>query len=286
MDVLMNYFEKDNFGWLSLVDAAVILVFLIAIMAFFFRKKNYRVGFFFVLFSLLFIGLDVVIAVFKLRSIFFAREIMRFLAIIFIAASAVVYQSDLKLLFAKFGGQAEENVYAKLHNSRDEDDLRYASGEIVKACQNLSKNNVGALIVVCPTIISSNMLDTGVRLNGVLSAPLLESIFNTHSPLHDGAVIIKNNVVLAAGCFLPLSQNPSISKDLGTRHRAAIGITEETDVLTIVVSEETGIISLVQNGDIKRYITGEKLMDALDAAFGITDLSRRNSRQFGRNTRR
>lgn len=286
MDVLMNYFEKDNFGWLSLVDAAVILVFLIAIMAFFFRKKNYRVGFFFVFFSLLFIGLDVVIAVFKLRSIFFAREIMRFLAIIFIAASAVVYQSDLKLLFAKFGGQAEENVYAKLHNSRDEDDLRYASGEIVKACQNLSKNNVGALIVVCPTIISSNMLDTGVRLNGVLSAPLLESIFNTHSPLHDGAVIIKNNVVLAAGCFLPLSQNPSISKDLGTRHRAAIGITEETDVLTIVVSEETGIISLVQNGDIKRYITGEKLMDALDAAFGITDLSRRNSRQFGRNTRR
>jgi len=286
MDVLMNYFEKDNFGWLSLVDAALVLVFLIAIMAFFFRKKNYRVGFFFVLFTLLFIGLDVVIAVFKLRSIFFAREIMRFFAIIFIAASAVVYQSDLKLLFAKFGGQAEENVYAKLHNGRDEDDLRYASGEIVKACQNLSKNNVGALIVVCPTIISSNMLDTGVRLNGVLSAPLLESIFNTHSPLHDGAVIIKNNVVLAAGCFLPLSQNPSISKDLGTRHRAAIGITEETDVLTIVVSEETGIISLVQNGDIKRYITGEKLMDALDAAFGITDLSRRNSRQFGRNTRR
>ena len=286
MDVLMNYFEKDNFGWLSLVDAALVLVFLIAIMAFFFRKKNYRVGFFFVIFTLLFIGLDVVIAVFKLRSIFFAREIMRFFAIIFIAASAVVYQSDLKLLFAKFGGQAEENVYAKLHNGRDEDDLRYASGEIVKACQNLSKNNVGALIVVCPTIISSNMLDTGVRLNGVLSAPLLESIFNTHSPLHDGAVIIKNNVVLAAGCFLPLSQNPSISKDLGTRHRAAIGITEETDVLTIVVSEETGIISLVQNGDIKRYITGEKLMDALDAAFGITDLSRRNSRQFGRNTRR
>ena len=110
MDVLMNYFEKDNFGWLSLVDAAVILVFLISIMAFFFRKKNYRVGFFFVLFSLLFIGLDVVIALFKLRSIFFAREIMRFLAIIFIAASAVVYQSDLKLLFAKFGGQAEESV--------------------------------------------------------------------------------------------------------------------------------------------------------------------------------
>ncbi|HCU56347.1 MAG TPA: TIGR00159 family protein [Clostridiales bacterium] len=284
MDILMDYFK--NLGWLSIVDAVVLVIFLTAIMVFFFRKKNYRTGLFFVLYTVLFVGLDVCIAFFSIKSIFFAREIMRFLGIIFIVASAVVYQSDLKLLFAKFGGRAEENVYAKLHNSRNEDDLRYASGEIVKACQNLSKNNIGALIVVCPTIISSNMLDTGIRLNGVLSAPLLESIFNPHAPLHDGAVIIKNNMVLAAGCFLPLSQNPAISKDLGTRHRAAIGITEETDVLTIVVSEETGIISLVQNGDIKRYITGEKLMDALDTAFGITDLSRRNSRQFGRNSRR
>jgi len=280
MDVLTNYFR--NIGWLSLVDAAVLLAFLIGVMVFFFRKKNYRVGIFFVLYTLIFVGVDVAVSFFEIKSIYFTREILRFLAIVFIVASAVVYQSDLKLLFAKFGGQAEENVYAKLHNTRNEDDLRYASGEIVKACQNLSKNNIGALIVVCPTIISSNMLDTGIRLNSVLSAPLLESIFNPHAPLHDGAVIIKNNMVLAAGCFLPLSQNPAISKDLGTRHRAAIGITEESDVLTIVVSEETGIISLVQNGDIKRYITGEKLMDALDTAFGITDLSRRSSRQFGR----
>ena len=284
MDNLTNYFQ--NIGWLSIVDAAVLIAFLVVVMVFFFRKKNYRVGIFFVLFTLLMVGVDVAISFFDIKSIYFTREILRMLAIIFIVASAVVYQSDLKLLFAKFGGQAEENVYAKLHNSRNEDDLRYASGEIVKACQNLAKNNIGALIVVCPTIISSNMLDTGIRLNSVLSAPLLESIFNPHAPLHDGAVIIKNNMVLAAGCFLPLSQNPSISKDLGTRHRAAIGITEESDVLTIVVSEETGIISLVQNGDIKRYITGEKLMDALDTAFGITDLSRRSSRQFGRNARK
>ncbi|MBQ7713110.1 MAG: DNA integrity scanning protein DisA nucleotide-binding domain protein [Clostridia bacterium] len=284
MDNLTNYFQ--NIGWLSIVDAAVLIAFLVVVMVFFFRKKNYRVGIFFVLFTLFMVGVDVAISFFDVKSIYFTREILRMLAIIFIVASAVVYQSDLKLLFAKFGGQAEENVYAKLHNSRNEDDLRYASGEIVKACQNLAKNNIGALIVVCPTIISSNMLDTGIRLNSVLSAPLLESIFNPHAPLHDGAVIIKNNMVLAAGCFLPLSQNPSISKDLGTRHRAAIGITEESDVLTIVVSEETGIISLVQNGDIKRYITGEKLMDALDTAFGITDLSRRSSRQFGRNVRK
>ena len=280
MDGLTNYFK--DLGWVSIVDAVVVILFLTVVTAFFFRKKNYRVGVFFVLYALLFIGMDVCVALFELKALYFTREIMRFFAIIFIVTAAVVYQSDLKLLFAKFGGQNEENVYAKIHDSRNEDDLRYASGEIVKACQSLAKNNVGALIVVCPTIISSNMLDTGIRLNAVLSAPLLESIFNTHAPLHDGAVIIKNNVVLAAGCFLPLSQNPTISKDLGTRHRAAIGITEESDVLTIVVSEETGIISLVRNGEIKRYITGEKLMDALDEAFGITDISRRKSRTFGR----
>ncbi len=284
MELLTNYFK--NIGWVSIVDAVILLIFIIAIAAFFFRKKNYKMGLFFILYTLLFVGMDVCTALFELKTLYFTREIMRFLAVIFIVASAVVYQSDLKLLFAKISGQNEENVYAKLHNSRDEDDLRYASGEIVKACQNLAKNNIGALIVVCPTIISSNMLDTGIRLNSVLSAPLLESIFNPHAPLHDGAVIIKNNVVLAAGCFLPLSQNPAISKDLGTRHRAAIGITEESDVLTIVVSEETGIISLVRNGEIKRYITGEKLMDALDDAFGITDISRRNTRSYGRGGRK
>ena len=284
MEGLKDYFK--NLSWVSLADAAVLVIFLISVTVFFFRKKNYRVGLFFVLYSLIFVGTDVCVALFNLKALYFTREIFRFLAIIFIAASAVVYQSDLKLLFAKFGGPAEENVYAKLHNTRNEDDLRYASGEIVKACQNLSKNNIGALIVVCPTIISSNMLDTGIRLNAVLSAPLIESIFNPHAPLHDGAAIIKNNMVLAAGCFLPLSQNPAISKDLGTRHRAAVGITEESDVLTIVVSEETGIISLVQNGDIKRYMTGEKLMDALDEAFGITDISRRKTRNFGVGGRR
>lgn len=284
MELLTNYFK--NIGWVSIVDAVILLIFIIAIAAFFSRKKNYKMGLFFILYTLLFVGMDVCTALFELKTLYFTREIMRFLAVIFIVASAVVYQSDLKLLFAKISGQNEENVYAKLHNSRDEDDLRYASGEIVKACQNLAKNNIGALIVVCPTIISSNMLDTGIRLNSVLSAPLLESIFNPHAPLHDGAVIIKNNVVLAAGCFLPLSQNPAISKDLGTRHRAAIGITEESDVLTIVVSEETGIISLVRNGEIKRYITGEKLMDALDDAFGITDISRRNTRNYGRGGRK
>ena len=98
---------------------------------------------------------------------------------------------------------------------------------------------------------------------------MLESIFNTKSPLHDGAVIVKGNKILAAGCFLPLTQK-NISRDMGTRHRAAIGISEESDVLSIVISEETGIISTVRDGEIKRYMTMDKLKDEIEEAFGIS----------------
>lgn len=276
----------DNLSWIDLIDLVALGVFTLAYMAFFARKKNLKVGLLVFTYMLFAIGVDLIIAFTGYKYFYFVKELTNWITIILIVSICVVYQSDLKMLFAKFGNTMEENVYAKLHSSSSEDDLRYATGEIVKACQNMAKNDIGALIVVCPTIISTNVLDTGIRLNCILSAPILESVFNTHAPLHDGAVIVKNNMILAAGCFLPLSQNPSISKDLGTRHRAAIGITEESDVLTIVVSEETGIISIVQNGDIKRYMTSEKLMDALDEAFGINDISRRRSRNFGRGGKR
>ena len=104
-----------------------------------------------------------------------------------------------------------------------------------------------------------------------ISCGLLESIFNTRAPLHDGAVVVKGNKILAAGCFLPLSQEVNIAKELGTRHRAAIGITEENnDIFAIVVSEETGVISTVMSGKIKRYMTPDSLSEQIEQAFGIS----------------
>ena len=121
----------------------------------------------------------------------------------------------------------------------------------------------------------SHILDSGTELDALVSSRLLESLFNTKAPLHDGAVVVKGNRTLSAGCFLALTQDTTVSKELGTRHRAAIGITEESDVLAIVVSEETGVISIASHGKIKRYMTPDKLYEQIEIAYGINYKSKK-----------
>lgn len=135
--------------------------------------------------------------------------------------------------------------------------------DIIKALQDMSKNNIGALIILANTKLPSNIMDSGVKLNADISSSLIESVFYPKTPLHDGAMIIQGTQVLAAGCFLPLSQEVDLPKDLGTRHRAGIGITEMIDVTAITVSEETGIISYAQSGKITRYADSEMLKKLL-----------------------
>ena len=154
-----------------------------------------------------------------------------------------------------------------------DEQLLVSATEIVKACQNMAKNDVGALIIIAPTEIPAHILDTGTALDATISCGLLESIFNTKAPLHDGAVVVLGDRIISAGCFLPLSQEVTLAKDLGTRHRAAIGITEESDVFAIVVSEESGIISVVQGGTIKRYMTPEKLLEEIKVIYRISSQS-------------
>ena len=134
---------------------------------------------------------------------------------------------------------------------------------IIKALQNMSKNNVGALVVLSRGNLPKQVLQSGVALDAEISTQLLEGVFFPKSPLHDGAVIIRGHKVQAAGCFLPLTQKTSYPKDFGTRHRAAIGITEVANVISIVVSEETGIISVVKAGVVQRYADYDALMTAL-----------------------
>ena len=133
----------------------------------------------------------------------------------------------------------------------------YISG-IVKAVQNLSKNNIGALIVLSNGNLPKAIVDSGVTLNSKISSQLIEGIFIPKAPLHDGAMIILGDKIQAAGCFLPLTQK-EFPKDYGTRHRAGIGVTEIADVSTIIVSEETGIVSVVKRGEITRYVDSENL---------------------------
>ncbi len=130
---------------------------------------------------------------------------------------------------------------------------------VVSACQYFSKRKIGALIVFEKDMGLKNYIESGIILDAVVSEELIISIFLPYSPMHDGAVIIRNGRIAAAACLLPLSSDPMISKALGTRHRAAIGITEETDAVAVVVSEETGIVSLAVEGKIKRELDAESL---------------------------
>ena len=134
---------------------------------------------------------------------------------------------------------------------------------IVKALQNMSKNNVGALIILSRGSLPKQVLQSGVMVDAEISTQMIEGVFFPKAPLHDGAMVIHGHKIQAAGCFLPLTQKTSYPKEYGTRHRAAIGITETANVISLVVSEETGIISIVKQGNVTRYADYDMLVDAL-----------------------
>ena len=246
-----------------IIDMVVLITVFAIMLSFFIYKRNMKVFFLLILGAVLDILVNVLSELLG-GKLAIAKYVMHFVVIFDIVAACVVYQNDLKNLFQK----VSTSKGFETHNSDDE--LRDATAEILTACQDMAKNDVGAIIIIDTAgDIHDNILDTGTRLNATLSAPLFESIFNTKAPLHDGAVIVRGNKIIAAGCFLTLTQR-NVNKEMGTRHRAAIGITEDTDVLSIVVSEETGIISVVKRGEIKRYMTMDKLKDEIEEAYGIS----------------
>lgn len=136
-------------------------------------------------------------------------------------------------------------------------------GDIIRALQNMSKNNVGALIILSKGNLPKQVLQSGVRMDADISTQLIEGVFFPKAPLHDGAMILKGHKIQAAGCFLPLTQKTNYPKDFGTRHRAGIGITEVVNVVSLVVSEETGIISIIRQGNVQRYADYDMLLSAL-----------------------
>ena len=151
------------------------------------------------------------------------------------------------------------------------DELQSSVEEIIRACQKMSKTDTGALLLIADTI-SDSILDSGTAINAKISSDLLRTMFFPKTPLHDGAVVIMHNQVVAAGCYLPLTQEDIYPREFGTRHRAAIGVSEAYPSLTaIVVSEETGIISAMHDGKVKRYLDAEQLREILYCAMGLSD---------------
>ena len=160
-----------------------------------------------------------------------------------------------------------EKRQVELTSSRTEmasaQDVERTIADVIKAVQNMSKNNVGALLVLSKGTLPKQVMQSGVMLDAEISPQLIEGIFFPKSPLHDGALILRGHKILAAGCFLPLTQKLNYPKDFGTRHRAAIGITEVANVVSIVVSEETGIVSVVKQGNVQRYADYDVLKNVL-----------------------
>ncbi|MBS1817224.1 MAG: TIGR00159 family protein [Acidobacteria bacterium] len=172
-------------------------------------------------------------------------------------AIIVLFQSDIRRALAHFGRAPFFRYLAKAESAEE------SIEEIVVAASMLSAQRVGAIIALERQIGLRNYIEGGIPLDAVLTYDLLVSIFQLKSPLHDGAVIVREDRVAAAACFLPLTVNPRLSKELGSRHRAAIGLTEENDSIAIVVSEETGKISVVVDGQIERGLTADALRDRL-----------------------
>jgi uncharacterized protein (TIGR00159 family) len=168
----------------------------------------------------------------------------------------IVFQNDIRRALTQVGT-------GPLYSPRDRIAQNQAVEELVKGVTFLASRRVGALIVLQNEVGLNEYIDVGTRLDAQVSKELVTSIFLPDSPIHDGALIIQHGRITAAGCFLPLTTNPNVSKTLGTRHRAAIGLTEETDALAIVVSEEDGMTSLVREGKITRDVDAGTLRTTL-----------------------
>lgn len=202
-------------------------------------------------------GLGVIIIVFFLVRKFELESINWLLSKVFafsVIAFIIIFQNDLRKALAQIG---QNRLFGKTLGSK-----KWVE-EIVKAMILLAKKRIGALVIIERKTGLKNYIETGVELEAIISRELLVTIFMTTTPLHDGAVVVRDEKMAAALCILPLSQSPYLDKTVGTRHRAAMGISEETDAVSIVVSEETGSVSVVVNGQMQRDLDEKSLREQL-----------------------
>ncbi|MCK4547848.1 MAG: diadenylate cyclase CdaA [Candidatus Eisenbacteria sp.] len=179
---------------------------------------------------------------------------------VWVVAFVILFQPELRRALAQLGQNRFMRFFIRFTEPG-------AIGEVVKATSDMSGTQTGALIVMARNASLRNYVETGTRIEGKITAELLGTIFTPRSPLHDGAVIVHGDQIVAAGCILPLSQNPHLAQTLGTRHRAALGLTEEADAVVIVVSEETGVMSLASKGRLRRNIDANTLRKELAQIF-------------------
>ncbi|MGB9840226.1 diadenylate cyclase CdaA [Thermovenabulum sp.] len=181
-------------------------------------------------------------------------------------ALLVVFQPELRRALEQLG---RSRFFSGTMFGWGEKEILRLIDSVAEACEELSKNKIGALMVLEGQTGLNEYIETGVIIGGQVSPELLINIFIPNTPLHDGAVIIRNDKIMAASCYLPLTENPNLSKELGTRHRAGLGITEQSDAVAVIVSEETGVISVAREGKLSRYLDIKTLKSMLKEIYQV-----------------
>ncbi|WP_139990773.1 diadenylate cyclase CdaA [Paenibacillus paridis] len=207
-------------------------------------------------------GIFILVAVWALSTwfnLYTLKWLMNQMFTFGIVSVLIIFQPELRRVLEQLG---RGKLFARSY-SLDRDVVNEQIDGVIKAVRFMAERKIGALIVFERTTGLSELIESGIRMESRITSELLINIFTPNTPLHDGAVIIRSNQIMAAGCYLPLSENPFISKELGTRHRAAIGVSEVTDAISVTVSEETGQVSLSLGGMIVRDINEESLISKL-----------------------
>jgi TIGR00159 family protein len=264
MDFLGGVLRRPPVGWADLLDIAIVSFLIYEFLKLIRGTRAVQMG----VGSLLIAGLFYVSRLAPLQTVnWLIRNMLVYVAF----AAIVIFQSDIRRALAHFG-QAPFFRYFNRQKAADE-----TIEEIVVAATMLASHKVGAIVAVERDIGLRNYIESGIPLDATLTYDLLVTIFHPGSALHDGAAILQDNRVAAAACFLPLTVNPRVSRELGTRHRAAIGLTEEGDAVAVVVSEETGQISLALDGKIERGLTPDQLRERLRPLVVLRPKSGRSS---------
>ena len=211
----------------------------------------------------MFIGLLVILLISVVGDLFNMSAlswIMSNLKTVWVIAFVIIFQPELRRLLIYLGQSRLIRTFVKVGEPQFIED-------VIDATLEMSNKNFGAIIVMLRDMGVKSVLETGIKLQAQVSKPLITAVFNPRSPLHDGALVIRGELALAAKCLLPLSQTPDLDPALGTRHRAALGISEQTDAIVVVVSEETGMISVVEEGKMVRGLTEDILRKRITEAF-------------------
>ena len=180
-----------------------------------------------------------------------------------VLALIILFQEEIRRFFLTIGSQRKlgfiTRLFIRKRKKTGMNEENPSVMKIVRACEQMSKNRVGALIIIEHNMSLTDIVSSGEKVDAIISSPLIQNIFFKNSPLHDGAMIISHNRITAAGCILPVSHDMNIPKGLGLRHRAALGISQQSDALAIVVSEENGAISIARRGELQHRVATEEL---------------------------